>query len=128
MEIVVIVVFVQCLVFAPLLVFAPQLAATRWRGRMEYGIFASRYKSAQRDVWQQRIEPAEKGRSNSNDGDPLVDPEVSYEAVRSMNVVPVTWQASFSLAAATLIPIAPLLLTMMPMEELLKKLFGILFR
>ena len=31
------------------------------------------------------------------------------------------------LGAATLAPIVPLLLTLMPLEELLKKLFGILF-
>jgi hypothetical protein len=31
------------------------------------------------------------------------------------------------LAVATLMPIAPLALTMMPLEELLKKLAGILF-
>jgi hypothetical protein len=31
------------------------------------------------------------------------------------------------LVAATLVPVVPLLLTMMPLEELLKRLFGILF-
>jgi hypothetical protein len=31
------------------------------------------------------------------------------------------------LAAVTVAPVAPLLLTMMPLEELLKKLLGILF-
>jgi hypothetical protein len=32
-----------------------------------------------------------------------------------------------TVCSATLVPIVPLLLTMMPLEELLKKLFGILF-
>jgi hypothetical protein len=44
-----------------------------------------------------------------------------------MRVVPVTKQAMFQLAVATIAPVVPLLLTLMPLEELLKKLFGILF-
>jgi hypothetical protein len=41
--------------------------------------------------------------------------------------VPITKEPILLLAAATLAPVAPLLLTMMPLGELLKKLLGILF-
>jgi hypothetical protein len=44
-----------------------------------------------------------------------------------MRVVPVTKEAMFQLAMATVAPIVPLVLTLMPLEELLRKLFGILF-
>jgi hypothetical protein len=44
-----------------------------------------------------------------------------------MRLVPVTREMVIRLAAVTLAPIAPLALTMMPLEELLKRLFGILF-
>jgi hypothetical protein len=44
-----------------------------------------------------------------------------------MRIVPVTKQAMLQLGAVTLAPITPLLLTLMPLEELLQKLFGILF-
>ena len=44
-----------------------------------------------------------------------------------MNIAPITRDAVLRLAAATLVPIVPLLLTMMSLEELLKRLFGILF-
>jgi hypothetical protein len=40
---------------------------------------------------------------------------------------PITKNAVLLLAAATLAPIAPLALTMMPLDELLTMLFGILF-
>ena len=43
-----------------------------------------------------------------------------------MRVVPITRQAVIGLAIATLAPLVPLLLTMMPLEELLKKLFALL--
>jgi hypothetical protein len=39
----------------------------------------------------------------------------------------VSKDAIIQLAAAVLVPIVPLLLTMMPWEELLKKLLGMLF-
>jgi hypothetical protein len=44
-----------------------------------------------------------------------------------MRTAPITRDAVVGLAVATLVPIVPLLLTMMPLEELLKKLFAILF-
>ena len=47
--------------------------------------------------------------------------------MRGLRVVPVTKEAVLQLTAATLLPIAPLLLTMMPLDELLRKLVGILF-
>jgi hypothetical protein len=44
-----------------------------------------------------------------------------------MRIAPFTKETILQLAAATVVPVAPLLLTMMPLEELLKKLLGILF-
>jgi hypothetical protein len=46
--------------------------------------------------------------------------------VRTMRVAPVSRQDVARVVAATLAPVAPLALTMMPFEELLKVLFGIL--
>ena len=57
----------------------------------------------------------------------LADLGNSYEVVRTMRLAPVTRDAVLRLAAATLVPMVPLLLTMIPLEELLKILFGILF-
>jgi hypothetical protein len=44
-----------------------------------------------------------------------------------MRLAPVTKEAVFQLAMMTVAPIAPLLLTIMPLEELLKTLAGVLF-
>jgi hypothetical protein len=62
-----------------------------------------------------------------NDVSSLADLDSAYQVVQSMRIVPVTWQPSLLLAIVTLIPILPLLLTMMPLEELINKLFSILF-
>jgi hypothetical protein len=44
-----------------------------------------------------------------------------------MNAAPVSRDAVIRLAAAVLVPVVPLLLTMMPWEELVKRLFAIFF-
>ena len=44
-----------------------------------------------------------------------------------MRSMPITPQMILGFAAATLVPVAPLLLTLMPLSEILKKLTGILF-
>jgi hypothetical protein len=57
----------------------------------------------------------------------LADLSNSVEGVRTMRSVPVSRDAVIRLALATAAPITPLLLTIMPLEELAKKLFGLLF-
>ena len=57
----------------------------------------------------------------------LADRSNSFEVVRTMGITPVTKDAILRLVVAALVPVVPLALTMMPMEELLKKLFGMLF-
>jgi hypothetical protein len=44
-----------------------------------------------------------------------------------MRAAPITKETVIRMAAAVVAPIAPLALTMMPLEELLKRLLGILF-
>jgi hypothetical protein len=44
-----------------------------------------------------------------------------------MRIAPVTTEALLRLVAATLAPLVPLALTMMSLEELLKRLLGIVF-
>ena len=63
----------------------------------------------------------------SGDIQSLADLSNSFEVVLSMGVAPITKQALVQLVAATVAPIVPLVLTMMPLEELLRKLIGVVF-
>ena len=56
----------------------------------------------------------------------LADLNGSLEIVREMRIVPISNKAVLTIVTLTLAPIAPLLLTMMPVEELAKTLFSIL--
>ncbi|HEY7558236.1 MAG TPA: hypothetical protein VIH18_25865, partial [Candidatus Binatia bacterium] len=77
--------------------------------------------------WLRGGAPAGAPLVGSADIQSLADLANSFEVVRTMQLAPITRDALLRLVAATLVPVVPLLLTMMPLEELLKRLFGILF-
>jgi len=126
-EIAVVVVFLLCLVFGPFLLFAPQLAEAKRTGNREYGTLAERYVREFDAKWLRGEAPADEPLVGSGDIQSLADLSNSFEVVRTMRVVPVTKEAVLRLVAATLAPVAPLALTMMPLEDLLKRLIGIVF-
>jgi hypothetical protein len=126
-EIVVLVIFLTCVVLGPLLVFAPQLARVKRKGLREYGTLAERYVREFDAKWQRGGAPADEPLIGSADIQSLADLGNSFEIVRTMRIAAFTKETILQLAAATLAPIVPLLLTMMPLEELLKRLLGILF-
>ncbi len=127
MEAIALVALVLCMVFGPLLVFVPRLAEARRRGLHEYGTFAEEYTRAFAERWLRGAAPRDEALLGSGDIQSLADLGNSYEVVRTMRAVPITKEALLQLALVTFAPLLPLLLTAMPLEELLKKLFGLLF-
>jgi hypothetical protein len=126
-EIAVVVVFLLCIVLGPLLVFAPRLAEAKRTGNREYGALAERYVREFDAKWLRGGASADEPLVGSGDIQSLADLANSFEVVRTMQIAPITRDALFRLVAAALLPIVPLALTMMPFEELLTKLLGILF-
>ena len=126
-EIAVLIILLLCAVLGPLLVFAPQLAQAKRTGTREDGTLAQRYVREFDAKWLRGGAPVEESLVGSADLQSLADLGNSFEVVRTMRLAPVTKEAILQLAAATLAPVVPLALTMMPLEELLKRLLGILF-
>jgi hypothetical protein len=126
-EIATVVVFILCLALGPLLVFAPQLLQAKLRGNREYGTLAQRYVREFDAKWLRGGAPADEPLIGSSDIQSLADLGNSLQSVQSMSILIVTKGAVVQLALATLAPIVPLALTMMPLEELLKMLFGLVF-
>ncbi|HXY76705.1 MAG TPA: hypothetical protein VEH54_07330 [Steroidobacteraceae bacterium] len=126
-EIVVVVIFLLCVVFGPLMVFAPQLSRTKRAALLEYGTFAERYTRDFDVKWLRGGAPANEPLLGSSDIQSLADLANSFAVVRSMQLAPISKEALLQLAVPVVLPIAPLLLTIMPLEALLKKLAGVLF-
>jgi hypothetical protein len=117
---------VLVVVLGPLLVFAPQLAQMKRTGLREHGTLAERYVREFDAKWLRGGAPEGEALVGNADIQSLADLGNSYEIVKTIRPVPVTKEMVIQLTVATLAPIAPLALTMMPLEELLKKLLGIL--
>lgn len=124
--------FFLVFILAPLLVFSPQLNDAKRRGLGEYGTLASTYVSEFQDKWlpdRDRKPPAAHNEELLGSGDiqSLADLGNSFGFVRDMRFVPFSLQDIARLAAATAIPLLPLLLTIMPLDELLTRLAKIVF-
>ncbi len=57
----------------------------------------------------------------------LADMANSFSVVRSMRFAPITRDAVLQLAAAVLVPLTPLLLTVMPAEQLARQVLALVF-
>ena len=114
-------------VLGPLLVFVPQLAAARRKGLREYGVLAARYVREFDHKWVRGGAPADEPLLGSGDIQSLADLGNSYAVVKEMKLAPFNMQTVLQLAVITLLPVAPLLLTMIPLEELLEGLLKAVF-
>ena len=119
-------VWVLLLFLAPFLLFSAQLAQARRQGERDYGPLAARYAREFDDKWVHTDRPPQEPLLGSPDIQSLADMGNAYGFVNQMRFTPITRPAVVQLAGATLAPIAPLALTMMPIGEVAKLLFGIL--
>jgi hypothetical protein len=127
LEILLLLIFLMVVVFGPFIVFSPQLAHAKRMGLREYGTLAGRYVREFDEKWLRGGATANEPLVGSPDIQSLADLANSFDVVKSMRIVPITRDAFVFLGVATLVPVLPLALTMMSPEELLKKLFGMLF-
>jgi hypothetical protein len=114
-------------VVVPLLVFIPSLARTKREGLAEYGSLAQRYVREFDKKWMRGGAVADDTLMGSADIQSLADLGNSFEVVRRMKVVPFGKDTLLRLAIISLAPVAPLLLTMMPLADLLNQFVKIVF-
>jgi hypothetical protein len=126
-ELAVIPAFLLLIVLGPLVLFMPCLAAARRVGLREYGTLAQRYVREFDDKWLRGGAPAGEPLVGSADIQSLADLGNSFEIIRGLRSVPITKEALVQLAVITLVPVAPLVLTMVPLDELVKRLLQVVF-
>jgi hypothetical protein len=125
-EIVAAVVFFLLLVLGPLCVFAPRLAQARRQGLLEYGALANRYVREFDDKWLRGGAPPDEPLVGSGDIQSLNDMAGSFEVVQTMRPFPFSKTAVLQTAVAVLAPLLPLTLTLISLEDLIKRLVGML--
>ncbi|HWQ92702.1 MAG TPA: hypothetical protein VN673_13590, partial [Clostridia bacterium] len=126
-ELLVAVILLLVFVLGPLLVFTPRLARTKRTGLREYASLASRYVSEFDRKWLRGGAPAEEALVGNPDIQSLADLGNSFERVRAMRLVPFSKETLFLLTAMILLPVLPLTLTLIPLEEVLNRLLKVVF-
>ncbi len=113
-------------VVGPLLVFTLPLAAAKRAGLREYHRLSRRYVDEFDEKWLRGSAPPAEPLVGSADIQSLADLGNSFEKVRGMSIVPITWAAVIQLVTVVVLPIVPLLLTLISLEELLKRIVKVL--
>ena len=126
-ELAVVVAFLLIVVLGPLLLFMPHLGRARRIGLREYGTLGQRYVREFDQKWLRGGARADEPLVGSGDIQSLADLGNSFEVVQRMRLVPFTKETILQLAVVTLAPVAPLALTMVSLEELLKRLLQVVF-
>ncbi|MCU0923695.1 MAG: hypothetical protein MUF16_25790 [Burkholderiaceae bacterium] len=116
--------WVIVVVFGPLLFFMPQLVAAKKAGLFEYGRLSERYVREFHAKWLDDRASAKEPLIGSADIQSLADLGNAYNVVDGLRLAPISYVAVIRLAVTTLLPVAPLLLTMVPLNELVLKLFS----
>lgn len=116
-----------CAILAPLLVFSVKLEAAKRTGLREHGALAQRYVRDYDRKWLRGGAPPDEPLVGSADIQSLADLGNSFEVLKDMRWVPFTMAAVLQLAVTTLLPVLPLTLTMISLEELLDRLLKIMF-
>jgi hypothetical protein len=111
------------IIVCPLLVFIPQLQACKRRGLFEYGALADEYTETYHRKWINERSKVEEPILGNNDVQSLADLITSYDTVRRMKSTLLTKDLFLAVIFAALIPFAPLLLSIYPLDELIERLF-----
>jgi hypothetical protein len=116
------VVFLLAIVLGPLCVFTPKLNRARLAGLRTYGRLASDYATAFAGKWQRGAAQQAEPLLGSSDIQSMADLDGSFAIVREAKIVPVGREIVLELIFFIALPLAPLVLTMFSVEELVKGL------
>ncbi len=121
------VLLILILFLSPLLIFTPKLFAVKRKGLLEYGSLAAHYVRDFQRKWGKGELPKEESLLGSADIQSLADLGGSFEIVRKMKPIPIDLNTLIALAGSAVVPLLPLVLTVLPMDEIVRKVFSLLF-
>lgn len=111
-------------VLVPMLFFVPDLIVARREGLRRYGALAAAYVRDFERKWLGASMPAGEALLGSADIQSLVDMAGSSDVVREMRPVPFDLRVLVQLVVISAAPFLPLVLTVIPLTELLQRVVG----
>jgi hypothetical protein len=110
------------LILGPMLVFMPKLRAVRRQGILDYSRLGQRYAGEFDRKWNSGGRPPDEPLLGHADIQSLADLRNAFAVVDGMQLIPFGLKNALNLAAYVLLPIAPLLLTMFSVEQLVDRM------
>ncbi len=120
------VVLALTVMIAPLALFVPRLAAVKRAGLMAYGVIGTDCAEQFDTTWTQRARGEARPILHSGDPSALADFTSIYANVSTMVVLPMQRYVLISFIAASAAPLLPLVLLVMPVDEILDKLLSVM--
>jgi hypothetical protein len=111
----------------PLTFFAIKLERAGRMARLEFGNLASHYVDDFRKKWVEGEVAPEENLLGTPDMQSLADLANSFIVVNQMRLLPINKETVIRLVIALVFPLLPLLLTMFPLEEILRRMFKLAF-
>lgn len=122
-----VVLFVQLIVLGPLFAFSPSLMRAKRIGLRDYGVLASKYVEEFDIKWVRGGSAGDEQLVGSSDIQSLADLANSFQIIRDIRSFPFDKETAIQVFLFVILPILPLVLTMIPLEEILKKFFEAIF-
>ena len=110
----------------PLIVFAGMLLKTKRIGLHQYGTLATEYTGSFHRKWIEHQNADNEPLLGTGDIQSLADLGNSFGLVEKMRPLPIDLRLLLHLVIATLLPMVPLLLTVMPLKDVLKLMMKLL--
>lgn len=123
-EIALLVLLLVAQVLIPMLFFVPDLIAARREGLLRYGALAAAHVREFERKWMGASMPTDERLLGSADISSLADMAGSSDVVREMRPVPFDLRALLQLVVVAAAPFLPLVLTVIPLAELLQRVVG----
>jgi hypothetical protein len=118
--------FTFILIF-PMFFFMRKLTITKLKGILDYGVISHKYVSGFQDKWINGINPEGEKLLGTGDIQSLADISTSYEIITTMTPLPIDLRKVVTLILLISVPFSPLLLFVIPLNELIKVLVNFIF-
>jgi len=119
--------FLMLVVLAPLAFFVVHLARAHRVARREFGTLSSKYVDGFRDKWIQHKTESTEPLLGTPDIQSLADLANSYKTVTEIRLLPFGKEALTRLVGVLILPILPLILTVIPLKEIVSWVFKLAF-
>lgn len=119
--------FVLLLVLGPLFAFTVPLMRAKRTGIRDYGVLSSEYVNAFDIKWVRGNASKEEQLMGNSDIQSLADIGNSFQVVQQIRSFPFDKESIFQVIVFVLIPIMPLVLTIVPLDVIISKFFTALF-